>query len=151
MPSSIHFSNLTMSNRHWVKRKEFCLQFCCGSMFESLAVLVMCWDYARTRRSVVWTFHGCFADEPTFRPSRPTNQWKTTAFCDFPDLSRSCIFFLLLFSSTLLCFSSLEVWLKKPSFEEWILFLHERIKANYLESNVLFTVFGHVASKCLST
>ena len=53
--------------------------------------------------------------EPTFQPSRPTNHWKNTAFRDFPNISRVCIFFLLTFaplyplssdSTSLLCFSS---------------------------------------------
>ena len=53
--------------------------------------------------------------EPTFRPGRPTNHRKNTAFCDFPNISRVCIFFLLTFaqlyllssdSTSLLCFSS---------------------------------------------
>ena len=34
--------------------------------------------------------------EPTFRPSRPTNHWKNTAFRDFPNIWRVWIFFLLL-------------------------------------------------------
>ena len=52
--------------------------------------------------------------EPTFRPSRPANHWKNTVFCDFPNISRTCMFFLLtlslsLFYSSLLCFSSLHI------------------------------------------
>jgi len=39
--------------------------------------------------------------EPTFRPSGATNHWKNAMFRDFPTLSRTCIFFLLLFSSLL--------------------------------------------------
>ena len=43
-----------------------------------------------------------------------TNHWKTTMFRDFPNISRTCIFFLLalclsLFYSSLLCFSSLHI------------------------------------------
>ena len=37
--------------------------------------------------------------EPTFRPSGATNHWKNTVNCDFSTFSRTCIFFLLLFSS----------------------------------------------------
>ena len=39
--------------------------------------------------------------EPTFRPSRsrPTNHWKNSTFRDFPNISRDCIFLLLLPSS----------------------------------------------------
>ena len=62
-------------------------------------------SYLRTRRFT----------EPTFRPTRHTNHWKNTAFRDFPNISRVCIFFLLTFaqlyllssdSTSLLCFSS---------------------------------------------
>ena len=49
----------------------------------------------------------------TFRPSRPTNHCKNTAFRDFPNISCTCIFFLLLFlflsSTSLLCLSSLHI------------------------------------------
>ena len=54
-------------------------------------------------------------NEPTFRLTRHTNHWKNTAFRDFPNISRVCIFFLLTFarlyllssdSTSLLCFSS---------------------------------------------
>ena len=45
-------------------------------------------SYLRTRRF----------SEPTFRPSRPTNQRKNTAFRDFPNISRVWIFFLLTFA-----------------------------------------------------
>ena len=43
--------------------------------------------------------------EPTFRPSRPTNHRNNTAFCDFPNISRVCILFLL----TLLLFSAFHL------------------------------------------
>ena len=33
--------------------------------------------------------------KPTFRPSRATNHWKNTVFCDFPTFSQTWIFFLL--------------------------------------------------------
>ena len=36
--------------------------------------------------------------EPTFRPSWHTNPRKNTAFRDFPNISRRCIFFLLTFA-----------------------------------------------------
>ena len=36
--------------------------------------------------------------EPTFRPSGATNHWKNTAFRDFPNFSRTWIFFLLTLS-----------------------------------------------------
>ena len=50
--------------------------------------------YLRTRRFT----------EPTFRPSRPTNHWKNTAFRDFPNISR--VDLLSSDSTSLLCFSS---------------------------------------------
>ena len=36
--------------------------------------------------------------EPTFQPSGATKPRKNTVFCDFPTFSRTCIFFLLIFS-----------------------------------------------------
>ena len=55
-------------------------------------LLEMCFatlsSYLRTRRF----------SEPTFRPSRHTNPRKNTAFRDFPNISRWCIFFLLTFA-----------------------------------------------------
>ena len=45
--------------------------------------------------------------EPTFRPSGATNHWKNAMFRDFPTLSRTWIFFLLLFSSLLWLFPPL--------------------------------------------
>ena len=54
--------------------------------------------------------------EPTFQPSGATKPRKNTVFRDFPTFSRTCIFFLLIFSLLALlpadCFSILsEVWL----------------------------------------
>ena len=43
--------------------------------------------------------------ELTFRPSRLTNRWENTAFRDFPNIWRVCIFFLL----TLLVFSAFHL------------------------------------------
>ena len=55
--------------------------------------------------------------EPTFRPSRATNQWKNTVSRNFPTFSRTCIFFLLslslLWSSH---FFSSPPWLFPPAF-----------------------------------
>ena len=53
--------------------------------------------------------------EPTFRPSRPTNHWKNTALHNFPNSSRTCIFFLLTLSLSFffcspLFFSSTLLW-----------------------------------------
>ena len=36
-------------------------------------------------------------NRPTFGLTRHTNHWKNTAFRDFPNISRRCIFFLLTF------------------------------------------------------
>ena len=65
-------------------------------------------SYLRTRRF----------NRPTFGLTRHTNHWKNTAFRDFSNIWRGCIFFLLTFAllhllsadfSTLLCFST-ELW-----------------------------------------
>ena len=47
--------------------------------------------------------------EPTFRPSRATNQWKYTVNRDFPTFSRICIFFLLIFSLLTLLTSAFQL------------------------------------------
>ena len=62
-------------------------------------------SYLRTRRF----------NRPTFGLTRHTNHWKNTAFRDFSNIWRGCIFFLLTFAllhllsadlTTLLCFST---------------------------------------------
>ena len=64
--------------------------------------------YLRTRRF----------NRPTFRLTRHTNHWKNTAFRDFSNNWRGCIFFLLTFAllhllsaelTTLLCFSTVHI------------------------------------------
>ena len=64
--------------------------------------------YLRTRRF----------NRPTFRLTRHTNHWKNTAFRDFSNIWRGCIFFLLIFAllhllsadlTTLLCFSTVHI------------------------------------------
>ena len=54
-------------------------------------------------------------NEPTFRLTRQTNHWKNTAFRDFSNIWRGCIFFLLTFAllhllssdfTSSICFSS---------------------------------------------
>ncbi len=40
-----------------------------------------------------------------FRPSRPTNHWKNIVFRDFPNISRTCVFFLLTLSLSIFCSS----------------------------------------------
>ena len=47
--------------------------------------------------------------EPTFRPTRATNHWKNTVFCDFPTFSRICIFFLLILSLLTLLTSAFQL------------------------------------------
>ena len=57
-------------------------------------------------------------NRPTFRLTRHTNHWKNTAFRDFSNIWRGCIFFLLTFAllhllsadlTTLLCFSTVYI------------------------------------------
>ena len=65
--------------------------------------------YLRTRRF----------NRPTFRLTRHTNHWKNTAFRDFSNISRRCIFFLLTFAlvhllpsdltDCLICFSTVHI------------------------------------------
>ena len=64
--------------------------------------------YLRTRRF----------NRLTFRLTRHTNHWKNTAFRDFSNIWRGCIFFLLTFAllhllsadlTTLLCFSTVHI------------------------------------------
>ena len=64
--------------------------------------------YLRTRRF----------NRPTFRLTRHTNHWKNTAFRDFSNIWRGCIFFLLTFVllhllsadlTTLLCLSTVHI------------------------------------------
>ena len=47
--------------------------------------------------------------EPTFRPSGATDHWKNTVFRDFPTFSRTCIFFLLIFSLLTLLTSAFQL------------------------------------------
>ena len=47
--------------------------------------------------------------EPTFRPSGATNHWKNTVNRDFPTFSRTCIFFLLIFSLLTLLTSAFQL------------------------------------------
>ena len=65
-------------------------------------------SYLRTRRF----------NRPTFGLTRHTNHWKNTAFCDFSNIWRGCIFFLLTFAllhllsadlTTPLCFSTVHI------------------------------------------
>ena len=65
-------------------------------------------SYLRTRRF----------NRPTFGLTRHTNHWKHTAFGDFSNIWRGCIFFLLTFAllhllsadlTTLLCFSTVHI------------------------------------------
>ena len=65
-------------------------------------------SYLRTRRF----------NRPTFGLTRHTNHWNNTAFRDFSNIWRGCIFFLLTFAllhllsadlTTLLCFSTVHI------------------------------------------
>ena len=47
--------------------------------------------------------------EPTVRPSGATNHWKNTVFRDVPTFSRTCIFFLLIFSLLTLLTSAFQL------------------------------------------
>ena len=47
--------------------------------------------------------------EPTFRPSGATNHWKNAVFRDVPTFSRTCIFFLLIFSLLTLLTSAFQL------------------------------------------
>ena len=86
-------SELPKVLRGWCVFRYSCVQFFLSALS----------GYLRTRRF----------SEPTFWPSRHTTHWKNTAFPDFPNISRVCIFFLLTFaqlyllssdSTSLLCF-----------------------------------------------
>ena len=79
-------------------------------------------SYLRTRRF----------NRPTFRLTWHTNHWKNTAFRDFSNIWRGCIFFLLTFAllhllsadlTTLLCFSTVHI---VGSFYLNFLRLHEK-------------------------
>ena len=85
----------------------------CASRYSGVQFLISpLTTWLRTRRF----------NEPTFRLTRHTNHWKNTAFRDFSNIWRGCIFFLLTFaqlhllssdftSSHLLfiCFSTLHI------------------------------------------
>ena len=47
--------------------------------------------------------------EPTFRPSGATNHWRNTVNRDFPTFSRTCTFFLLIFSLLTLLTSAFQL------------------------------------------
>ena len=93
--------------------------------------------YLRTRRF----------NRPTFRLTRHTNHWKNTAFRDFSNIWRGCIFFLLTFAllhllssdltACLICFSTLHIvgslLFKLPSV---IYFFKDR----YMETIVYFWI-----------
>ena len=75
------------------------------------------WPRLRTRRF----------SEPTFRPSRPANHWKTIVLPDFPNISPTCFFFLValslslsLFYSSFFCSSLL--WYSSPFYPSLLCF-----------------------------
>ena len=84
------------------------LMFCAFSRPNVLFATAACNFWFRTRR-----FH-----RPTFRLTRHTNPRENTAFRDFSNIWRGCIFFLLTFAllhllsadlTTLLCFSTVHI------------------------------------------
>ena len=95
--------------------KKLTLSFCTFSLQNVLFATAACnfWflrlsSDLRTRRF----------NRPTFRLTRHTNHWKNTAFRDFSNIWRGCIFFLLTFAllhllsadlTTLLCFSTVHI------------------------------------------
>ena len=83
-------------------------------------------------------------NEPTFRLTRHTNHWKNTAFRDFSNIWRGCIFFLLTFAllhllssdstsssdfTSSICFSTLHIvgslLFKLPSIIEYLLYVRQ--------------------------
>ena len=61
----------------------------CASRYSGVQFLISpLTTWLRTRRF----------NEPTFRLTRHTNHWKNTAFRDFSNIWRACIFFLLTFA-----------------------------------------------------
>ena len=85
----------------------FLLDMCFAPQWRAIFFLSALSSYLRTRRF----------SEPTFRPSRHTNPRKNTAFHDFPNISRRCMFFLVIFAQlyllsfllTLLLFSAFHL------------------------------------------
>ena len=61
--------------------------------------------FAPQRRAI---FH-LSSGQPTFRPSGATNHWKNAVFRDVPTFSRTCIFFLLIFSLLTLLTSAFQL------------------------------------------
>ena len=98
-------------------------------------------SYLRTRRFT----------KPTFRPSRPTNHWKNTAFRNFPNISHTCIFFLL----TLLLWFFLIFWLCYSALLFQLSILSEVRLLNFLwwslvqnQTMVAWFVTGHRGALC---
>ena len=92
-------------------------------------------------------------NRPTFRLTRHTNHWKNTAFRDFSNIWRGCIFFLLTFAllhllpsdlTTLLCFSTVHI---VGSF--YLNFLRSEVKiCNVIHTHDFF--FGRIAAAARS-
>ena len=90
---------------------QFFNMFTCKCAFRHSGVqflISLLSTYLRTRRF----------NRPTFGLTRHTNHWKNTAFRDFSNIWRGCIFFLLTFAllhllsadlTTLLCFSTVHI------------------------------------------
>ena len=111
--AACHFSTSQLQKvvRSW--RVLYIFTWKCASRHSGVQFLISpLTTWLRTRRF----------NEPTFRLTRHTNHWKNTAFRDFSNIWRGCIFFLLTFaqlhllssdftSSHLLfiCFSTLHI------------------------------------------
>ena len=117
-------------------------------------------------------------NEPTFRLTRHTNHWKNTAFRDFSNIWRGCIFFLLTFAllhllssdSTsssdftflwlyfiyllFICFSTLHIvgslLFKLPSIKP-ILFSYYMSYKNSKYNNFIYIIVSVLSFKILST
>ena len=85
----VHFSDIATSKSGPRPRCFVHLTCKCASRHNGVQFFIShLASWLRTRRF----------SEPTFRPSGAPNQWKNTAFRDFPTFSRICIFFLLTLS-----------------------------------------------------
>ena len=86
-------------------------------------------------------------NRPTFRLTRPTNHWKNTAFRDFSNISRGCIFFHL----TLTLLHLLSDWLDYSTAVLCICFSTLHIVGsfylNFLRPDICLRFFGASVSK----
>ena len=109
---SQNIQNTPASDHFWKLRCRKSARRCGAKHILTCNLSSLIWTtWLRTRRTRPF-------NEPTFRPSGATDQWKNTVFLDFATFSRTCIFFSpTLFSSlifSLLLFSCLT--LPTPAF-----------------------------------